>query len=58
MYRKLNRKRRIPDISLKDKVFAEYLDLMYNRNLKRKAVRRSKEKEHEDQYNSQVGKNV
>ena len=45
-------------MSLKDKVFAEYLDLMYNRNLKRKAVRRSKEKEHEDQYNSQVGKNV
>ena len=31
LYKKLNRKRRIPDISLEDNVFAEYLDLVYIR---------------------------
>ena len=31
LYKKLNRKRIIPDISSEDNVFAEYLDLVYNR---------------------------
>ena len=31
LYKKLNCKRRIPDISSEDNVFAEYLDLVYNR---------------------------